>query len=260
MAINGSHQSSASDIPESQPPHKTLLKYHKDEAERKESITEWFDKSAHHYDAICQEMFFGTGDRYRRQALLRGGVTPGMTVLDVGCGTGIMSAIASKVVGPGGTVIGIDPSLGMLREGVYKNRLPKPAQGTAEDLPICDDSMDFVCMVYALRHVSDLKKVFLEFKRVLKPGGSLFVVEITSPASAIYYSILKIYLKYFVPTITRLTTKNQYAQTMMSYYWDTIDQCVAPEIIMTTMERAGLVQVMRHSVLGIFSEYSALKL
>lgn len=243
-----------------QPPHPVLERYYADEVERRLLINQLFDRSARYYDGISQAMVFGSGLMYRRKTLLNAGLTPGMNILDVGCGTGLISFAASKVVGSKGLVVGVDPSLGMIKEGVQRNQIRHSARGMAEHLPINDNSFDFVCMGYALRHVFDLERMFSEFWRVLKPGGILLILEITRPQSKIFYNFLKLYLKNIVPTLTKWVTRNMHAQSVMSYHWDTIDQCVSPETIITAMRKIGFAQIERNANLGVFSEYKAKKI
>jgi demethylmenaquinone methyltransferase/2-methoxy-6-polyprenyl-1,4-benzoquinol methylase len=241
------------------PPHPTLKQYYADEKERRSHLNQVFDASARHYDDINWAMSLGTGQRYRRQALQRAGLDVGMSVLDVGCGTGLMTQPAAEMVGPRGLVVGVDPSIGMLQEATRWNRVDWAIQGTAECLPVPDNSFDLLSMSYMLRHVSDLLVAFRECMRVLKPGGVLVILEITPPRLWLAYHLLKMYLKFVVPTITRVGTVSRNDQRLMKYYWDTIDQCVPPETIREAMHRAGFGQIDRHVDLGIFSQYTARK-
>src|SRR5215510_14999142 len=85
--------------PSSIPPHPILRDYYADETERQARILQLFNASAQHYDRINQLMSFGTGYRYRRQALLRAGLTDSMSLLDVGCGNGVLDHSAAGIVG-----------------------------------------------------------------------------------------------------------------------------------------------------------------
>ena len=95
--------------------------------------------------------------------------------------------------------------------------------------------------------------------RVLKPGSGLIIIEINRPESAWSYGIMKFYLKSVVPGLTRLTTLNRSAQSLMDYHWDTIDRCAPPETIIEALEAAGFEQVARQATLGLFNEYRAKK-
>lgn len=92
------------------PPHQVLTDYYADAQQRRALVDHLFDASAQHYDWINAVMSFGSGQRYRRLALLRAGLKPGMSVLDVGCGTGVIAALAAQIVGPTGQICALDPS------------------------------------------------------------------------------------------------------------------------------------------------------
>ena len=152
-------------------PHRPLTAYYADENARHRWLRRVFDDTAGDYDRIEWLMALGSGRRYRRQALARAGLTEGMRVLDVGTGTGLTALEAARIAGSGERVLGIDPSVGMLNHA----RLPpgmRVIEGRAEALPVDDASCDLVSMGYALRHVSDLRAVFSEFNRVLRPAGA----------------------------------------------------------------------------------------
>ncbi|MDX1334960.1 MAG: class I SAM-dependent methyltransferase, partial [Gammaproteobacteria bacterium] len=131
------------------------------------------------------------------------------------------------------------------------------AMGRGELLPLADQSVDFVSMGYALRHVADLAETFTEYFRVLKPGGKVLLLEIAPPKSRLGYFFTKMYMKHVIPFVTRLGTRDKNAQLLMSYYWDTVEQCVPPELIMDALKQVGFVEVHRHVLFGIFGEYTA---
>lgn len=239
-------------------PHPLLETYYADEAGRKRWLSRMFDASAEHYDWITGMMSLGTGRLYRISAVRRHGLVTGMKLLDVGTGTGVIARAAQDEVGPAGDVVAVDPSEGMLARartiGVRRTLV-----GRAEDLPLADDFFDMLTMGYALRHVDDLNTTFAEYRRALRPGGKLLLLEITPPASRLGMWFLRAYLRRFVPLITRLFSRSRDAQTLMRYYWDTIEQCVPPETILTALRQAGFSGVERKVVLGILSEYSGVK-
>lgn len=239
-------------------PHPVLPHYYDSEDDRRERVDEMFDASAIHYDWINSVMSFGTGEWYRRDALSRLGFEAGMEVLDAGSGTGVVASIEQELVGSGGVVVALDPSKGMLGEA-RKRGVRNVTQGLGEKLPFADNQFDRVTMSYALRHVVDLKELFDEYERVLKPGGKLLILEITRPEGFFTRLFLNIYMKTIVPTLTRIFRRSVDAQELMRYYWDTIVYCVPPEKIIHTMEVAGLVQVERKVMFGTFSEYCACK-
>ncbi len=239
-------------------PHPLLTKYYDDEPGRKRRVNELFNVSATHYDWITDAMSFGTGRWYRRDVLRRVGVGAGAALIDVGCGTGVIAVAAQGLVGPSGRVVAVDPSEGMLREarkaGVRDARL-----GRGEALPVADGEFNVLTMGYALRHVEDLLQTFCEYRRVLKPGGMVLLLEITRPERRLQYHFLKFYLKHVIPIVTRLGRRSRDAQELMRYYWDTIEACVPPATILDALEKAGFQNVQRNVLHGMLSEYVAVK-
>ena len=239
-----------------QPPHPLLKDYYGSERQRRERVSRWFDDSATHYDWICRVMSGATDRRYRFDALQRAGLREGMRALDVACGTGLVAGEAQRLVGPTGRVLGIDASTGMMQQAITRHGL-RASAGLAERLPIASGAFDFLSMGFALRHVNDLRVTFEEYRRVLRPGGRLLILEITPPRNRFAFVMLRFYLKQIVPTITRLGRRSASAEEMMRYYWDTIEQCVDPATIESALLVSGFTDVERTVSLGIFSEYTA---
>ncbi len=239
-------------------PHVPLTDYYQTEQDRQAYLRQIFDNTAVDYDRIEAMLAWGTGSRYRRDALVRGGLKAGMKVLDVGVGTGLVAAQACILTGDPALVTGVDPSPGMMAA----SPLPKTLvliEGRAESLPFPDNHFDFLSMGYALRHISDLSVAFAEFERVLKPGGRLCILEITQAKSPLARWLLKSYMRGVIPLLTRFVTQRKDTPTIWRYYWDSIEACVPPEQVMATLSAAGLTQIKRHLTVGVFSEYQAIK-
>jgi len=239
-------------------PHPTLAQHYGSDEKRQDYVDGLFDASAPHYDWICRVMSLGSGQSYRKDALLRAGLAAGQRVLDVAAGTGLVARSALQITGHPTAVIGLDPSAGMLRE--CRRQVPiLLAQGRGEALPFQSEGFDFLSMGYALRHLPDLRLAFAEYHRVLRSGGSLLILEITRPRSGAAMIFIRFYLKTAVPLITRWGTHSRQAAHLMKYYWDTIEGCVPPEIILRTLREAGFVGVERQVMGGILSEYRGKK-
>jgi len=102
-------------------------------------------------------------------------VQPGDRVLDLACGTGLVSGYAALRVGPGGEVIGYDPTPDLLdaaRRKNFEGARVSWVEGPGEEMPFGDDDFDVVLCHQGLQYVSDRENTFLETRRVLKPGGT----------------------------------------------------------------------------------------
>jgi demethylmenaquinone methyltransferase/2-methoxy-6-polyprenyl-1,4-benzoquinol methylase len=235
-------------------PHPVLPAYYADADGKRRFVGRMFDASASDYDRVDRLLALGTGSRYRADALRRGGLAPGMRMLDVAVGTGLVAKEAVRIVGERGCVVGVDPSAGMMSAAAAGLTL---VRGRAEALPFAAASFDFVTMGFALRHLSDLDRVFGEFRRVLKPGGLLLVLEITRPEGRLAGALLKAYMRGVVPWMARLVGRSRDTPALYRYYWDTIEACISPAQVMAGIAAAGFAGVRRALTLGIFSEYGA---
>ncbi|MGH8133950.1 MAG: class I SAM-dependent methyltransferase, partial [Steroidobacteraceae bacterium] len=239
-------------------PHPPLRPYYDTERDRSAWVRGIFDRTAVDYDRLERIVGLGTGSWYRRQALEKAGLTPGMSVIDVGTGTGLLACAAVKVAGDPARVTGVDPSPGMIENA----RVPvgvRLLSGSAERIPAPDGAADFVSMGYALRHISDLSAAFAEFFRVLRPGGRLCLLEVTLPQGAVGRALLKTWLNGFVPTIAAVVARRREASLLMHYNWDTIAACVPPGAIIGAIGTAGFVDAERYVDLAVFSAYRARK-
>jgi len=124
------------------------------------------------------DSFAGTGNPFSM-----GGLRPGETVLDLGCGTGTDSLIAAQQVGPSGGVISVDMTDAMLEKaaasvaemGLLNVDLRK---GLAEQLPVEAESVDVVISNGVINLCPDKEAVMGEIYRVLKPGGRIQIADI----------------------------------------------------------------------------------
>ena len=239
-------------------PHPVLRAYYRGDDERQAFVMDLFDGAARHYDRVCGLMSLGSGSWYRRRALERAGLRPGMRVLDVATGTGLVARAAAQILGNPGAVVGVDPSAGMLRQA--KKTLASPVvQGRIEELPFGSGRFDVLSIGYALRHAADLEVAFRECQRVLKPDGRLLVLEISRAPAAASRALLRFYLTTVLPFLMRLGTRDRHAQVLTRYYWDTIDACVPPETVVDVLRQSGFADVRRTVFGGFLSEYTAVK-
>ena len=146
------------------------------------------------YDGMCRTMGLGAG--FRRRTLALAGIRPGERVLDVGCGTGVLTRLAAEAVGPTGAATGIDPGPDMIRMA-RRNAAASasPARfhlAAVESLPFADAGFDVVLSSLMLHHLpADIRRQGLaEIRRVLKPGGRLLAVDFDRPANPLWWLVI----------------------------------------------------------------------
>ncbi len=238
-------------------PHPTIASRYQVDGDKPAYLRLLFDRGAPHYDRINGFGFLWTGGLYRRRMLKRAGLRPGMDVIDLACGTGPVSRAILEVMQGKGRVVGVDPSAGML--AVARESVPGAEfrEGHAEAIPSPDASADFLSMGFALRHVAELESAFREFRRVLRPGARVLVLEVSRPRTRFGRFFARLYFRDILPRLTKLFTGSNDAREMMSYYWETIDACVPPDAILAAMRAVGFTDVVRKTELGIFSAFTA---
>jgi demethylmenaquinone methyltransferase/2-methoxy-6-polyprenyl-1,4-benzoquinol methylase len=233
-----------------------LTEYYRRDEDRRSFVITLFDATAGCYDRFCGVMALGSGRWYRRRALECLGLRPGMRLLDVATGTGLVARAAAAILGDPHAVVGLDPSAGMLREA-RKTVAGPLVRGQVEELPFETASFDVLTIGYALRHAADLDVAFLECRRVLKPGGRILVLEISRPPSPTRRRLACLYLTRVLPSLMTLATRRRDVGRLARYYWDTIATCVPPAFIMDSLRHSGFVDVHHRVFGGLVSEYAA---
>jgi demethylmenaquinone methyltransferase/2-methoxy-6-polyprenyl-1,4-benzoquinol methylase len=156
-------------------------------AERTRFAKRLFAGIAPQYERMGTLLSFGQDARWRRFLVSRSNAVPGGRVLDVAAGTQLVSR--ALAAGRNVHVVALDQSEPMLRAGGEPNRLAglegriRPVLGQAEHLPFGDGSFDSVSFTYLLRYVDDPAAEVQELARVLRPGGSIAMLEFSVPAA-----------------------------------------------------------------------------
>ena len=164
-----------------------------------------FDRIARRYDVMNSVMTAGLHHKWRSRAVDLAGIGEGSQVLDVATGTGDLALEAARRVGPAGEVIGSDFSEEMLG-GARRKASPVPVAfewGNALALPYADDRFDAATVGFGARNFSDLDQGLREMARVVRPGGRVVVLEITTPTRPPLSTFYSAWFDRIVPLLGR---------------------------------------------------------
>jgi demethylmenaquinone methyltransferase/2-methoxy-6-polyprenyl-1,4-benzoquinol methylase len=169
-----------------------------------EQVRAMFDRIAGVYDLVNTVMTAGLHQRWRERAADMTGLGPGDRALDVATGTGDLAVALSERVGPDGEVIGSDFSERMLELARQKAPAIRFETANALDLPYEDESFDAATVGFGARNFSDLPKGLREMTRVVRPGGRVVVLEITTPQRPPLSWFFRVWFDRIVPLIGRV--------------------------------------------------------
>jgi len=179
-------------------------------AERTQYVRGLFNTIAGPYDRMNTIISLGQAQNWRRTALRWAGVQPGSRAVDLGTGTGDLFLLLTELVGPRGSVTGIDLAENMLEIARAKALQKNPTGnhdlrlGSADATGLPDDSVDLVTMGWVLRNIGDRPAAYREVLRILKPGGKFLCIEMSQPDSLPLRWGSQFYLNWIMPVFVRL--------------------------------------------------------
>jgi demethylmenaquinone methyltransferase/2-methoxy-6-polyprenyl-1,4-benzoquinol methylase len=195
-----------------------------------------FDRIAGFYDLMNSVMTAGLHHRWRARAADLAALGPGDSALDVACGTGDLAIELARRVGTGGEVIGSDFAEEMLERARAKDPGLVWEWGNALELPYASGRFDAATVGFGARNFSDLERGLAEMTRVVKPGGRVVVLEITTPRKPPLSTFYRVWFDHVVPLIGRLTGE----QEAYTYLPSSVRRFPGPEGLAAAMQRAGL--------------------
>jgi demethylmenaquinone methyltransferase/2-methoxy-6-polyprenyl-1,4-benzoquinol methylase len=200
-----------------------------------------FDRISGIYDRLNSVMTAGLHHQWRRRAAELAAVGPGARALDVATGTGDLALELARRVAPSGSVVAVDFSERMLalaraKDGSGTIRF-EPANALA--LPYDDASFDAATVGFGARNFSDLERGLREMARVVRPGGRVVVLEITTPRRPPLSTFFGLWFDRVVPMLGRLAGDAD----AYSYLPSSVKRFPGPEQLAALMWKAGLRRV-----------------
>jgi demethylmenaquinone methyltransferase/2-methoxy-6-polyprenyl-1,4-benzoquinol methylase len=199
-----------------------------------------FDRIAGFYDVMNSVMTAGLHHDWRRRAVDLAEVAPGDRVLDVATGTGDLALELARRVGPQGAVVASDFSEEMLARAQAKAAAaaaPVTVEwGNALELPYADGEFAAATVGFGARNFSDLDRGLSEMARVVRPGGRVVVLEITTPTRPPLSSFYRLWFDRVVPLIGRLAGDPE----AYSYLPSSVRRVPGPHELAARMDRCGL--------------------
>lgn len=231
-----------------------------------------FDRIAGVYDLLNSVMTAGLHHRWRARAADMAAVGPGSTVLDVATGTGDLALELARRVGAEGQVVGSDFSEAMLAQAQVKAGRAEASQlrfewADATALPYADGSFDAATVGFGARNFGDLQRGIAEMVRVVRPGGRVVVLEITTPTKPPLSVFYRFWFDRAVPWLGWITGKlarvggrlrdraggedaatagvGDHASIADAYTYlpNSVKRFPAPPVLAAEMQAAGLVDV-----------------
>ncbi len=200
-----------------------------------------FDRIAGLYDRMNSVMTAGLHHQWRRRAADLAVLGPGGRALDVATGTGDLALELSGRVGPSGSVVASDFSERML--ALARDKAAAAGAGNvrfetanALALPYADDLFDACTVGFGARNFSDLERGLREMVRVVRPGGHVVVLEITTPTRPPLSTFFEFWFDRIVPALGRVAGD----AAAYSYLPDSVRRFPGPEALAGVLWRAGL--------------------
>lgn len=223
-------------------------------------VREMFDSIAPAYDWMNRAMTFGLDKLWRRRAVSIIAADNPASVVDLATGTGDLAiAMARKM--PETRITGLDLSDGMVSIGQRKvadaglsGRI-ELLTGDCLAMPFQDASADAVTVAYGVRNFEHLDRGYAEMFRILKPGGLLCVVELSTPVNPFVKPFYKLYTKIIIPALGRIVSKDRRAY---SYLPESIAAVPQGDVMLSLISDAGFTETrFRRLTFGVCTIYTA---
>jgi demethylmenaquinone methyltransferase/2-methoxy-6-polyprenyl-1,4-benzoquinol methylase len=224
-------------------------KYYTEGLQRADRVNALFSTIARRYDLINDLQSFGLHRWWKHRLVQLANIQPGQRALDLCCGTGdVAFALARR----GAEVTGLDFSEPMLEIARERQKAQTSApidfiRGDALQIPFPDGHFHIVTISYGLRNLSDVDAGLREMRRVLRPGGSLLVLDFGKPDYPIWREIYFAYLRHVCPLLGRLFCGDPDTH---SYILESLLHYAAQRGVAAKMEQLDFTRVRVANLLG----------
>lgn len=234
--------------------------YH--EGEKASQVEQMFDVIAPSYDKLNHRLSWNIDRGWRKKAIRQLVPFRPQKVLDIATGTGDFAIMAAQMLSPQ-SLVGADISEGMMAVGAEKVKalglqdIISFAREDCLNLSYDDNTFDAVTAAFGIRNFASLDRGLSEMCRVMKPGGHLSIVELTTPVSFPMKQLFWLYSHTVLPLYGRLVSKDKSAYT---YLTKTIEAFPQGERMMEILQQAGFSETaFRRLTFGICTLYTATK-
>lgn len=238
------------------------VKPYQGDKEKGKLVEEMFDNIAPAYDKLNHRLSWNIDKSWRNQAIQALQPYHPQVMLDIATGTGDFAILAAKMLKPQ-KLIGADISEGMMKIGkqkVAEQKLDHVISFMKEDcmnLSFADNTFDAITAAFGIRNFEHLDKGLSEMQRVLKKGGHLSIVELTTPVTFPMRQLFKIYSHTFLPFYGKLVSKDKSAY---NYLTASIEAFPQGEKMMEIFKKAGFDDMrFKRLTFGICTMYIATK-
>lgn len=236
--------------------------YHGDSRPKTEQVRDMFDSIAPAYDFMNRAMTFGVDKWWRSVAVNMICKSNPATILDIATGTADLAIkLAYKM--PAAHVTGVDLSANMIeigRQKVTQRNLSDRIELMTADclhLPFDDNTFDCITVAYGVRNFEHLDQGYGEMFRVMKPGGMLVVIELSTPTNQVVKPFYRLYTKHIIPLAGKLVSKDVRAY---SYLPESIAAVPQGDNMLALIKQAGFDDArFKTLTFGTCSIYSAKK-
>lgn len=230
------------------------------DAPKEQQVEQMFDSIAPAYDFMNRAMTLGIDRLWRAKAVGMLRADCPKRILDVATGTGDLAiALAEKM--PQAAVVGVDLSSGMIKVGsekIARKGLTDRVKLQVADclsLPFAAGDFDCITVAYGVRNFSDLLAGYKEMRRVLRSGGKLCVIELSTPKNRLVKPLYNFYTKHIIPLVGRMVSKDTRAY---SYLPESIAAVPQREEMCALMLEAGFGEASYRSLtFGVCTIYLA---